>query len=196
MKNLILGIILASFAVNCSEPNQTQSDLFFDRSVNGSSEVFQKTETGEKKLLSTDALDIHYEVHPVLKDGKPALFFIEMWEFGNILSIYNIEQDLWILRNYEHVNTNVEFSKFEESEFVIYLNDEGIWDEVPHFILPVPMRIIDDKSVKDLIECDSEILTTNVNRSRAFLENKQNRLRSETKSIIKNHLKTLEKNCE
>jgi len=99
MKNPILGIIFASLAIGCSEPNQTQNDLFFDKSVNGSSEVFQKTETGEKKLLSTDALNIHYEVHPVLKDGKPALFFIEMWEFGNILSIYNIEQDLWIYKS-------------------------------------------------------------------------------------------------
>jgi len=90
----------------------------------------------------------------------------------------------------------VELSKFGESEFVIFLNDEGIWDEVPHFILPVPMRIIDDKSVKDLVECDSEILPLSLKRSRAFLENKQNRLRSETKSIIKNHLKMLEKNCE
>jgi len=196
MKNLILGIILASFAVSCSEPNQTQSDLFFDRSVNGSSEVFQKTETGEKKLLTTDALDIHYEVHPILKDSKPALFFVEMWEFGNNLSIYNIEQDLWILRNYENVNTKVELSKFGENEFVIFLNDEGIWDEVPHFVLPVPMRIIDDTGVKDLVECDSEILTTNVNRSRAFLKSQKSQLSDATKSIIESHLKTLENQCE
>ena len=104
MKNLILGVVFAFYAQACSAQTSINNDLFFIKSTNGNFELIRKAVGGEKKILSTDALNVHYDVYPVLDRGKPALFFFEMWEAGNEISIYNIEEDSWILQNYESVS--------------------------------------------------------------------------------------------
>lgn len=196
MKNLILGVVFAFYAQACSAQTSINNDLFFIKSTNGNFELIRKAAGGEKKILSTDALNVHYDVYPVLDRGKPALFFFEMWEAGNEISIYNIEEDSWILQNYELVNTKVEISKSDNKEFILFLTDEGFREKVPNFVLPVLMKVVDDKNVINSIDCESDVFITSVKRSKKFLIDNQAQLKSSTKSIIAKHFESFEKRCE
>ena len=195
MKKLMLGIVFVASAQSCLGQTPTGNDNFFHKSDDGEFKILQKTENGEKEVLTTDALNIHYETHPVLNRGKSALFVTEMWEFGNVLSIYNGEKDLWILRNYENVYTQIETTKPNKGEFTVFLSDEGFRDRVPYSVLPVPMKIIDDEKVLDFIGCDSESFVAITNRSEKFLIDNQAKLTYSTKSIISDHLSNLKENC-
>ena len=76
------------------------------------------------------------------------------------------------------------------------MTDEGFREKVPNFVLPVLMKVVDDKNVINSIDCESDVFITSVKRSKKFLIDNQAQLKSSTKSIIAKHFESFEKRCE